>query len=66
MFFGTQQSGMPAFRIADLLRDREILELARREAHQFIAAPPSRDALVELVNYVKEHWSRRYGLIQVG
>ena len=65
-FFGTKQSGMPAFRIADLLRDAEILELARREAHQFTSQPPSREELVELVNYVKEHWSRRYGLIQVG
>ncbi len=65
-FFGTRQSGMPAFRIADLLRDAEIIELARKEARGFIESPPSREALVELVTYVKEHWSRRYGLVQVG
>jgi ATP-dependent DNA helicase RecG len=65
-FFGTKQSGLPAFRIADLLRDAEIIELARREARGFIESPPSRDALVELVGYVREHWSRRYGLVQVG
>jgi ATP-dependent DNA helicase RecG len=65
-FFGTKQSGLPAFRIADLLRDAEIIELARREARGFIESPPSRDALVELVTYVREHWSRRYGLVQVG
>jgi ATP-dependent DNA helicase RecG len=65
-FFGTKQSGLPAFRIADLLRDAEIIELARREARGFIENPPSREALVELVSYVREHWSRRYGLVQVG
>jgi ATP-dependent DNA helicase RecG len=65
-FFGTKQSGLPAFRIADLLRDAEIIELARREARGFIESPPSREALVELVTYVREHWSRRYGLVQVG
>ena len=65
-FFSTRQSGLPAFRVADLLRDREILELARRHAVQFIEQPPSRDEAVALVNYVREHWWRRYGLIQVG
>ncbi len=64
-FFGTRQSGIPAFRIADLLRDREILELARRTAMQFIEHPPSREEAVALVNYVREHWWRRYGLVQV-
>jgi len=65
-FFGTRQSGMPAFRIADLLRDREILELARRQAIEFIEHPPSRDEAMALVNYVRENWWRRYGLVQVG
>jgi ATP-dependent DNA helicase RecG len=65
-FFGTRQSGLPAFRVADLLRDTELLELARREARQFIESPPSKEELVALVNYVREHWSRRYGLVQVG
>ena len=30
-FFGTRQSGLPEFRVADLLRDAAILEEARRE-----------------------------------
>jgi len=65
-FFGTRQSGLPAFRIADLLRDAEVIELARREARGFIENPPSRENLVALVTYVRDHWSRRYGLVQVG
>ena len=33
-FFGTRQSGVPTLRIANLLRDREILESARRGGFQ--------------------------------
>jgi ATP-dependent DNA helicase RecG len=39
-FFGTRQSGLPEFRVADLLRDASILEEARREAHAIVAADP--------------------------
>ena len=38
--FGTQQHGLPPLRVADLRRDREILEEARREAQQLFAADP--------------------------
>ena len=36
-FFGTRQSGLPEFRVADLLRDAAILEEARLEAQTIIA-----------------------------
>src|SRR6202521_3617771 len=39
-FFGTRQSGLPEFRVADLLRDGHLLEEARREAQTIIAADP--------------------------
>ena len=38
--FGTQQHGLPPFRIADLLRDQELLTEARRDAMQIITADP--------------------------
>jgi ATP-dependent DNA helicase RecG len=38
--FGTQQHGLPPLRIADLQRDREVLEEARREAQLLVAADP--------------------------
>jgi ATP-dependent DNA helicase RecG len=38
--FGTQQHGLPPLRVADLIRDRAILEEARREAQQLFAADP--------------------------
>ena len=38
--FGTRQHGLPPFRIADLLRDAELLEEARRDAQALITADP--------------------------
>jgi len=65
-FFGTRQSGIPAFRVADLLRDAEILELARRQAMEYLKNPPSREEAAALVRYVRDQWARRYGLSLVG
>lgn len=63
---GTRQSGLPAFRIGNLLRDREILEIARSEAQSFVERPPSTEALIAALEYIREHWQRRYGLALVG
>jgi ATP-dependent DNA helicase RecG len=65
-FFGTKQSGMPSLRVANILRDSELLEHARREATAFIAHPPSEDELRNAVAYIRDHWQRRYGLVTVG
>ena len=65
-FFGTKQSGLPALRIAHIIRDREILEIARSEAMSLVEKPPSADELLRCVQFIREHWQRRYGLIEVG
>jgi ATP-dependent DNA helicase RecG len=65
-FFGTKQSGLPALRIANILRDGDILEIARSEATGFVSNPPSRDDLLSAAAYIRDHWQRRYGLVQVG
>jgi ATP-dependent DNA helicase RecG len=65
-FFGTKQSGLPSLRIANILRDMEILEIARRDAVDFIASPPTEDDLRRAVAYIRDHWQRRYGLVTVG
>jgi ATP-dependent DNA helicase RecG len=39
-FFGTRQSGLPEFRVADLLRDGRVLEEARQEAFPLVGADP--------------------------
>jgi ATP-dependent DNA helicase RecG len=64
-FFGTKQWGVPAFRIANLLRDQEILEWAKREAAEFVTNPPSQLELETFVKYLRTEWPRRYGLVGV-
>jgi ATP-dependent DNA helicase RecG len=64
-FFGTRQWGIPAFRIANLLRDQEILEWAKQEAAEFIANPGSPEELQAFVTYLRTEWPRRYGLASV-
>jgi ATP-dependent DNA helicase RecG len=39
-FFGTRQSGLPEFRVADLVRDVRLLDEAREEALEIVAADP--------------------------
>jgi ATP-dependent DNA helicase RecG len=65
-FFGTKQSGLPALRIGNIVRDADILEVARNEAAAFVAHPPAEDDLRRAVAFIREHWQRRYGLVQVG
>lgn len=65
-FFGTRQSGLPALRVGNIIRDQDVLEIARGEAQGFIGSPPSADELKRAVNYIRQHWQRRYGLVQVG
>ena len=65
-FFGTKQSGLPSLRIANILRDQDVLEIARREAVDFVNQPPATEDLQRAVAYIRDHWQRRYGLVQVG
>jgi len=64
-FFGTRQWGIPTFRIANLLRDHEILEWAKREAAEFVEHPPSRAEWDAFVGYLRAEWPRHYGLAAV-
>jgi ATP-dependent DNA helicase RecG len=66
-FFGTRQAGLPEFRVANLARDRELLELAKKEAAKFVEAPdPNMDrAQINAVwTRLKQQWQRRYGLVE--
>lgn len=65
-FFGTKQAGLPALRIANILRDPDILAEARHEARSFVEHPPSPEAFAAAVGYIRNHWQRQYGLVQVG
>ena len=65
-FFGTRQSGLPAFLIGNIIRDQDVLEIARNEALAFVSHPPAEDDLRKAVAYIRDHWQRRYGLVQIG
>jgi len=65
-FFGTRQAGIPTFRIANLVRDQEILQWAKREADDFIEHPPSQPEWESFVHYLRHEWPRRHGLVRVG
>ena len=66
-FFGTKQSGLPALRIANILRDHEILEVARARSRRFRRARRRRRrSCAAPSRYIRDHWQRRYGLVTVG
>jgi ATP-dependent DNA helicase RecG len=68
-FFGTRQAGMPSFRVANLIRDRQLLELAKREAAAVMAGPNAAVTEVEISRAlvaVRTRWQHTYGLVEVG
>jgi len=68
-FFGTRQAGMPSLRVANLIRDRKLLELAKREARALLEETKPEITAAEkraAVEYLRTHWNRRYGLVEVG
>jgi ATP-dependent DNA helicase RecG len=79
-FFGTRQAGLPDFRVANLVRDRQLLEIAKIEAARFANAPAagapaqaqtrgceaSEAERARVWARLKEAWQRRYGLVEAG
>jgi ATP-dependent DNA helicase RecG len=68
-FFGTRQAGMPSFRVANLIRDRQLLELAKREAAAVMAGPNAAVTQVEISRALvalRTRWQHTYGLVEVG
>ena len=68
-FFGTRQAGMPSFRVANLIRDRQLLELAKREAAAVMAGPNTEVTQVEISRALvalRMRWQHTYGLVEVG
>jgi len=66
-FFGTRQAGLPEFRVANLARDREVLELAKIEAAKFVEekSPSMSQEEIDMVwARLKQQWQRRYGLVE--
>ncbi|HEY7838235.1 MAG TPA: ATP-dependent DNA helicase RecG [Terriglobales bacterium] len=64
-FFGTRQSGAPAFQVAEPLRDQALMELAREEARAFLDHASAAEQQ-HLVRQIQQRWQRHYGLIEAG
>jgi ATP-dependent DNA helicase RecG len=68
-FFGTKQAGIPSFRVANLIRDRQLLEAAKREAAFVVAGPNadlSKDEIARALKHMRSLWALSYGLAEVG
>jgi len=69
---GTKQTGLPELRIANIIRDRDILELAREEAFKLVldmddAQATGREGPYRpLVIHVKRQWGEKLGLAATG
>ena len=68
-FFGTRQAGLPSFRVANLMRDAQLLEAAKREAAAVIAGPNAEISAEEISRalvHMRARWQHTYGLVEVG
>ncbi|MEK6539525.1 MAG: ATP-dependent DNA helicase RecG, partial [Deltaproteobacteria bacterium] len=67
-FLGTRQSGLPDFRIADIMTDAAMLKKARDEAFNLIRNDPAleREEHSALKEIVKARWKGRLELATVG
>jgi ATP-dependent DNA helicase RecG len=68
-FFGTRQAGMPSFHVANLIRDRQVLEAAKREAAAVLAGPNPEITQQEIdraVRHMRGRWQNTLGLVEVG
>jgi ATP-dependent DNA helicase RecG len=65
-FFGTRQSGELGFHIANPLRDKDLLELARKEAFALVEDATQREELQRILRMLPGEWQRRYHLAKVG
>ena len=68
-FFGTKQAGIPSFRVANIFRDHELLEAAKREAAFVISGPNteiSKEEIDRALREMRSRWALSYGLVEVG
>ena len=67
-FFGTRQSGIPNFKIANIIHDASLLEAAKKEAESLIKADPRLDVpahqLLKLM--LQKHWRGNLEIASVG
>jgi ATP-dependent DNA helicase RecG len=67
-FLGTRQSGLPDLKVANLIRDVRLVDLARREAFALVERDPNLSAPehAPLKAALKRTWGRRLALASIG
>ena len=67
-FFGTRQSGIPNFKIANIIHDASLLEAAKKEAESLIKADPKLDLHDHelLKRMLQKHWRDNLEIASVG
>jgi ATP-dependent DNA helicase RecG len=67
-FFGIRQSGLPEFRIANILEDGELITVARREAFDLVDRDPQLRSVSHqpLRRYFESHYKDAFALGSVG
>jgi ATP-dependent DNA helicase RecG len=65
---GTRQSGIPAFKYANIVRDRRALEIAREEANRFLeilrSRPDAESRRAAIL--IRQQWKDHFGLALTG
>jgi ATP-dependent DNA helicase RecG len=66
--FGARQSGLPPFKVADLMRDRELLSMAKRDAAAWVTASPAMNQPHDqlLFRRLVKAFGKELGLADVG
>jgi ATP-dependent DNA helicase RecG len=69
-FLGTRQSGLPDFRVANILRDARILEEARADAFSVAESGDFQEGstpeMIALTDELRRRWGTRLGLASIG
>ena len=67
-FFGTRQSGVPNFKIADIIHDTSLLEAAKKEAELLVKADSGLNAPMHqlLKQMLQKHWRGNLEIASVG
>ncbi len=65
-FFGTRQWGMLNLKIADLIKDAQVLYLARKEAFQLVRKDPELKDYPQLWEEINRRFVQQLDLVKVG
>jgi ATP-dependent DNA helicase RecG len=69
-FLGTRQSGLPDFRVANILRDGRILEEARADAFTVIESDEFQGGtsaeMITMLDELRYRWGNRLDLARIG